>query len=451
MDESSNSFPSVSRVQIAGSSAHECGYCKGVKDGSSVSYGMTSNVMSVDDYQSMMLIGWRRSGSYFYKPTMHETCCPAYTIRLHVDQYNMTRSHKKVIKTVEKYLSTPANDITIDAVALVPSSDSKHDIFSPSSATSQSILSSVTSSKNNCSRVLTMELEKSSYSDEKFQLYKRYQVAVHMDEPSSLSPRGFKRFLVDSPLVDTRTIDSVDVSVSTTDSSQRQLNYGTHHQLYRLNGKLIAMGVLDILPTGVSSVYAIYDNDYRHLVLGKYTAIKEIEFCKQHRLPYYYMGFYIHSCEKMRYKSEYMPSDLLCPTTLQWFPYNQCVPLLDAFNFTPLDPSLALIRAAKGTVGNSDGKEEDDSRNNRHHFAKHDDHHESKLDLSEFKPQFFFADLSDSAETIATIVPLDLGYKQRFSIDQLRESGAKQLKPIIHEWLEHVGPEIGRTVALFFH
>jgi len=296
-----------------------------------------------------------------------------------------------------------------------------------------------------------MELEKSSYSDEKFQLYKRYQVAVHMDEPSSLSPRGFKRFLVDSPLVDTRTIDSVDVSVSTTDSSQRQLTYGTHHQLYRLNGKLIAMGVLDILPTGVSSVYAIYDNDYRHLVLGKYTAIKEIEFCKQHRLPYYYMGFYIHSCEKMRYKSEYMPSDLLCPTTLQWFPYNQCVPLLDAFNFTPLNPSLALIRAAKGTVGNSDGKEEDNSRNNRHHYAKHDYHHESKIDLSEFKPQFFFADLSDSAETVATIVPLDLGYKQRFSIDQLRESGAKQLKPIIHEWLEHVGPEIGRTVALFFH
>lgn len=343
------------------------------------------------------------------------------------------------MKTVEKYLRTPANDITTVAVALVPSSDSP--------TASQTIPPSVTSSNNSCSRVLTMELEKSSYSDEKFQLYKRYQVAVHMDEPSSLSPRGFKRFLVDSPLVDTRTIDSVDVSVSTSDS-QRQLTYGTHHQLYRLNGKLIAMGVLDILPTGVSSVYAIYDNDYRHLVLGKYTAIKEIEFCKQHRLPFYYMGFYIHSCEKMRYKSEYMPSDLLCPTTLQWFPYNQCAPLLDAFNFTPFEPTLALIRAAKGTVGNSDGKEDDESRNNRHHDAKHDYHHESTIDLSEFKPQFFFADLSDDP---VTIVPIDLGYKQRISIDQLRESGTKQLKLVINEWLAHVGPEIGRTVALFFH
>jgi hypothetical protein len=25
------------------------------------------------------------------------------------------------------------------------------------------------------------------------------------------------------------------------------------------------------------------------------------------------MGFYIHTCPKMRYKSEYRPSELLCP------------------------------------------------------------------------------------------------------------------------------------------
>ena len=30
-------------------------------------------------------------------------------------------------------------------------------------------------------------------------------------------------------------------------------------------------------------------------------------------LHYYYMGFYIHSCHKMRYKVDYAPCDLLCP------------------------------------------------------------------------------------------------------------------------------------------
>ena len=33
-------------------------------------------------------------------------------------------------------------------------------------------------------------------------------------------------------------------------------------------------------------------------------------------LHYYYMGFYIHTCHKMKYKAGYEPSDLLCPDTM---------------------------------------------------------------------------------------------------------------------------------------
>lgn len=31
-------------------------------------------------------------------------------------------------------------------------------------------------------------------------------------------------------------------------------------------------------------------------------------------LKYYYMGYYIHTCPKMRYKADYTPSELLCPS-----------------------------------------------------------------------------------------------------------------------------------------
>lgn len=31
-------------------------------------------------------------------------------------------------------------------------------------------------------------------------------------------------------------------------------------------------------------------------------------------LRYYYMGYYIHTCPKMRYKADYTPSELLCPS-----------------------------------------------------------------------------------------------------------------------------------------
>jgi len=37
--------------------------------------------MTVQDYQDLIDRGWRRSGKYCYKPTVHVTCCPMYTIR----------------------------------------------------------------------------------------------------------------------------------------------------------------------------------------------------------------------------------------------------------------------------------------------------------------------------------------------------------------------------------
>ena len=43
--------------------------------------GMWAHTLSVQDYQNLIDRGWRRSGSYCYKPMMDQTCCPAYTIR----------------------------------------------------------------------------------------------------------------------------------------------------------------------------------------------------------------------------------------------------------------------------------------------------------------------------------------------------------------------------------
>lgn len=46
-------------------------------------------------------------------------------------------------------------------------------------------------------------------------------------------------------------------------------HYGSYHQLYRLNGELIAMAVIDILPSCVSSVYFMYDKNWENYSLGK--------------------------------------------------------------------------------------------------------------------------------------------------------------------------------------
>lgn len=99
--------------------------------------------------------------------------------------------------------------------------------------------------------------------------------------------------------------------------------FGSFHQQYWLDDKLIAVGVLDILPSCVSSVYFFYDPDYSFLSLGTYSSLRELEFTQKlseviPSLKYYYMGFYIHNCPKMRYKGNLSSSYLLCPETYSW-------------------------------------------------------------------------------------------------------------------------------------
>uniref|UniRef100_A0A3Q2LD83 Arginyl-tRNA--protein transferase 1 n=1 Tax=Equus caballus TaxID=9796 RepID=A0A3Q2LD83_HORSE len=162
---------------------------------------------------------------------------------------------------------------------------------------------------------------KSSFS-QSFSLYVKYQMAIHQDPPDECGKTEFTRFLCNSPLEAENPPNGPDCG------------YGSFHQQYWLDGKIIAVGVIDILPYCVSSVYLYYDPDYSFLSLGVYSALREIAFTRQlhektSQLNYYYMGFYIHSCPKMKYKGQYRPSDLLCPETYVWVPIEQCLPSLE--------------------------------------------------------------------------------------------------------------------------
>ena len=157
-----------------------------------------------------------------------------------------------------------------------------------------------------------------------FNVYKKYQMAVHKDSPSKCTLGQFKRFLCNASLVHT-------------DSSR----YGAFHQQYVIDGRIVAVGVVDILPNCISSVYLYYDPDFAFLSPGTLTSLFEIAFTKKlqrerPQLKYYYMGYYIHSCPKMRYKAKYHPSWLLCPQTYKWEPVKPSLLLLDKSKFAVL-------------------------------------------------------------------------------------------------------------------
>lgn len=124
----------------------------------------------------------------------------------------------------------------------------------------------------------------SSLSEE-HNLYSKYQTIIHNDKPNECEMSQFKRFLCTSPLIphsydgplknlnpaDIKNRTDIDPNIIGDVSS---IGYGSFHQQYILNGKIIAVGVIDILNTCVSSVYFFYDPDYRFLNMGNYSALR---------------------------------------------------------------------------------------------------------------------------------------------------------------------------------
>ncbi|XP_071505523.1 arginyl-tRNA--protein transferase 1-like [Diadema antillarum] len=171
--------------------------------------------------------------------------------------------------------------------------------------------------------------------EESYAVYKKYQMTIHNDPETKCTVKQYKRFLVDSPLLEYHSEETP------------ECGYGSFHQHYVLDGKIIAVGVVDILPTCLSSVYFYYDPDYRFLSLGTFSALREIAFTRLLQvtapsIEYYYMGFYVHSCRKMRYKGQYYPSYLLCPEGYTWHPMEECRPLLDANKYSRFSPPTTV-------------------------------------------------------------------------------------------------------------
>ncbi|CAH8865525.1 unnamed protein product [Trichobilharzia szidati] len=163
-------------------------------------------------------------------------------------------------------------------------------------------------------------------------IYEQYQIDIHKGDINDCNWEHFKRVLIKSPLV-----------LDNPEWNSASPMFGTYHQQYWLDGeKIIAVGVIDILPKCLSSVYVFYDPQYAFLHLGTYTALREIAFVRQlartstinndsmySNFKSYYMGYYIHSCRKMSYKAQYTPAYLACPETYNWLPIAECLKALD--------------------------------------------------------------------------------------------------------------------------
>lgn len=390
-----------------GEDFYRCGYCK--NESGSRSNGMWAHSLTVQDYQDLIDRGWRRSGKYVYKPVMNQTCCPQYTIRCRPLQFQPSKSHKKVLKKMLKFLAKgeiskgncgdePMDSTVEDAVAgdfaLINKLDIKCDLNTLSDDLKKSLDNEETKIEKHSKKEESNESIHSQAREEKLgsgepshsikvhtvpkpgkgadlskppcrkakeirkerkrlKLMQQNPAGEHegfqaQGQPPSLfppkaksnQPKSLEDLIFESlpenashKLEFTRFLCSSPLEAEYPPNGP-ECGYGSFHQQYWLDGKIIAVGVIDILPYCVSSVYLYYDPDYSFLSLGVYSALREIAFTRQlqektSQLCYYYMGFYIHSCPKMKYKGQYRPSDLLCPETYVWIPIEQCLPSLE--------------------------------------------------------------------------------------------------------------------------
>ncbi len=127
--------------------------------------------------------------------------------------------------------------------------------------------------------------ESPQLTDEKFELYSRYLVSQH-DDSMDRSRESLQEFLYHSPTTTTEFC-------------------------YVIDGRLAAVSILDQCPESLSSVYMFFDPDFARRSLGVFSVLYEIDYCRRHDLPYYYLGYYIADCGKMAYKARYRPNEIL--------------------------------------------------------------------------------------------------------------------------------------------
>lgn len=85
----------------------------------------------------------------------------------------------------------------------------------------------------------------------------------------------------------------------------------THYLQFRKDNELIAVAVTDVLDNAVSAIYTFFNPAEEKRSLGRYCILKQIEWAEELGLDYLYLGYWIKKCQKMAYKIDYRPFQLL--------------------------------------------------------------------------------------------------------------------------------------------
>ena len=76
---------------------------------------------------------------------------------------------------------------------------------------------------------------------------------------------------------------------------------------YRVDGRLIGNGIIDIGERWMNAVYFYFDTAEARRSLGTFNILTMIDFCIQKSIDYLYLGYFIPDVSAMNYKSKFRP------------------------------------------------------------------------------------------------------------------------------------------------
>lgn len=294
-----------------------------------VNYCIGSQViaMTCEDYEKCMNMGYRRSGNFLYRCDMLRGCCRMYTSRTNLGMMKISKEHRQVINRFKKAID--------DENMLLPFNVLKGESKGKNSKKDFDLTSLIEAEQK--SHRFWTSFGPADYTDEKYELYQKYQSIVHKEKPEEITRSGFARFLCLNPFYsnvndpDDEELEKLEDWVSNWKRGTklpRTRRLGPTHECYYLDGKLIAISVIDFLPNSLSSVYFIWNPDYAHLSLGTLLSLREIQMCHELGIQYYYLGYFISDCAKMRYKGKF-GGELLDLCTHVFAPFDKVLPLIE--------------------------------------------------------------------------------------------------------------------------
>lgn len=132
---------------------------------------------------------------------------------------------------------------------------------------------------------LSVTLSELEFTEEDFALFGRYLAVRHPGDGASLDEAGYRASYIESSVA------------------------GRLARYRKQDGSLVALGFLDALPDGLSSVYFAFDPAESARSLGVFSVLAECAIARSLGMRWYYLGFWVAGCRKMAYKAGFAPHE----------------------------------------------------------------------------------------------------------------------------------------------